>query len=85
MLFKENLLSYQHSTIRLSQQNEKTNNYRRSVDIIKLENLDTFKKIENHSKLFQVSQGQLKENKLRSELRPTPLTVNSMLPEVKQI
>ena len=67
----------------IDQQNEKINDYRRSVDIIKLENLDTFKKIENNSKSFQVSQGQLKENKLRSELRPTPLTTNSTLPEIK--
>ena len=63
----------------IDQQNEKINDYRRSVDIIKLENLDTFKKIENNSKSFQISQGHQKENRLRSELRPTPLTVNSTL------
>ena len=67
----------------IDQQNEKINDYRKMIDDLKLENLDTFKKIENNSKSFQVSQGQLKENKLRSELRPTPLTVNSTLPEVK--
>ena len=67
----------------IDQQNEKINDYRRSVDIIKLENLDTFKKIENNSKSFQISQGHQKENRLRSELRPTPLTVNSTLSEVK--
>ena len=66
----------------IDQQNEKINDYRRSVDIIKLENLDTFKKIENNSKSFQISQGHQKENRLRSELRPTPLTVNNSLSEV---
>ena len=67
----------------IDQQNEKINDYRRSIDNLKLENLDTFKKIENNSKLFQVSQGHLKENKLRSELRPTPLTTNNTFQEVK--
>ena len=37
----------------IDQQNEKINDYRKSVDIIKLENLDTFKKIENNSKSLQ--------------------------------
>ena len=53
------------------------------IDDLKLENLNTFKKIENNSKSFQISQGHLKENKLRSELRPTPLTINTTFPEVK--
>ena len=56
---------------------------RKLIIIGKLENLDTFKKIENNSKSFQVSQGHLKENKLKSELRPTPLTINTTFPEVK--
>ena len=34
----------------IDQQNEKINDYRKSVDIIKLENLEIFKKIENISK-----------------------------------
>jgi len=66
----------------IDQQTEKINYYRRSADIIKLENLKTFKKIKNILKLFQITQGHQKENRLRSELRPTPLTVNSSLSEV---
>jgi len=63
----------------IDQQNEKINDYyRRSVDIIKLENLESFKKIENNSKLFQIIQGYQKETRLRPELRPSPLTVNSI-------
>ena len=37
----------------IDQQNEKIDDYMRSLDIIKLDNLDTFKKIENNSKSFQ--------------------------------
>ena len=66
----------------IDQQTEKINDYRRSVDVITLENLETFKKIKNISRLFQIAQGHQKENILRSELRPTPLTVNSSLSEV---
>ena len=66
----------------IDQQTEKINDYVRSVDIIKLENLETFKKIEDILKPLQTAQGHQTENKLRSELRPTPLTINSSLSEV---
>ena len=56
----------------IDQQTEKINDYIRSVDIIKLENLETFKKIEDILKPLQTAQGHQTENKLRSELRPTP-------------
>ena len=66
----------------IDQQTEKINDYVRSVDIIKLENLGTFKKIEDILKSPQNAQEHQRENQLRSELRPTPLTINSSLSEV---
>ena len=53
------------------------------IDDLKLENIDVFKKIEDNSNSFQDLQGHLRGNKLRSELRPTPLTTNTTFPEVK--
>ena len=41
-----------------------------------------FSKIEEILKPLQTAQGHQTENKLRSELRPTPLTINSSLSEV---
>ena len=41
------------------------------VDQLKFENLDVFQKIENNSKLWQETRGQIRENKLKPELRPT--------------
>ena len=67
----------------IDHENEKINDYRKMNDDLKLENLDIFKKIEDNSKLFQDLQGHLRENKLRSELRPTPLTPYTTFPEVK--
>ena len=66
----------------IDQQTEKINDYIRPFDIIKLENLDTFKKIEDILKPPQPAQKHQTETNLRSELRPTPLTINSSLFEV---
>ena len=57
------------------------NDYTRSVNIIELEHLDTFKKIEDILKP-QPTQKHQTEINLRSELRPIPLTANSSLIEV---
>ena len=48
--------------------------YRKMVDELKLENLDVFRKIENNSKLLQETQVHIRENRLKLELRPTPMT-----------
>ena len=64
------------------QQTGKINEFTTEVDSIKLENLETFKKIEDILKSPQTAQEHKTENKLRSELRPTPLTINSSLSEV---
>jgi len=54
----------------IDQQTEKINEYIRSVDIIKLENLEIFKKIEDILKSLQTAQGH------------QTLTINSSLSEV---
>ena len=66
----------------IDQQTKKINDSIRSVDIIKLKNIETFKKIEDILKSPQTAQEHQTENKLRSELRPTPITINSSLSEV---
>ena len=53
------------------------------IDDLKLENLDVFRKIEDNSKSFQELQGHIRENNLKTELRPTPLTIDTTFPEVK--
>ena len=53
------------------------------VDQLKFENLDVFQKVENNSKLLQERRGQIRENKLKPELRPTPLTIETTFPEIK--
>ena len=65
----------------IDQQTEKINYYTRSVNIIELEHLDTFKKIEDILKP-QPAQKHQTEINLRSELRPIPLTANSSLIEL---
>ena len=65
----------------IDQQTEMINDYTRSVNIIKLEHLDTFRQIEDILKPQPAQQHQTDIN-LRSELRPTPLTANSSLNEV---
>ena len=65
----------------IDQQTEMINDYTRSVNIIKLEHLDTFKQIEDILKPQPAQQHQTDIN-LRSELRPTSMTTNSSLIEV---
>ena len=61
---------------KIDQQTEKINGYTRSVNIIELEHLDTFKKIED---FIKPQPAQKTDINLRSELRPIPLTANSSL------
>ena len=67
----------------INDENRKIDEYRKMVDELKLENLDVFRKIENNSKLLQETQGHIRENRLKPELRPTPLTIETTFPEVK--
>ena len=53
------------------------------VDKIKFENLDIFSKIEMKSKFCEQSHTLIKENQLKPELRPSPLTINSSFTDVK--
>ena len=57
--------------------------YKEMVDQLKFENLDVFTKIENSSKMCQETHGPIRENKLKPELRPAPLTVDTTFTEVK--
>ena len=57
--------------------------YKNMVDEIKFENLDIFSKIEMKSKFCEQSQTLIKENQLKPELRPSPLTINSSFTDVK--
>ena len=54
-----------------------------TVDELKFENLDIFSKIEMSSKFCKKTQTLIKENQLKPELRPSPLTVDSSFTEVK--
>ena len=67
----------------IDHENEKIDEYRKMIDELKLENLDVFRKIEDNSKSIQELQGHIRENRLKSELRPTPLTIDTTFPEVK--
>ena len=66
----------------IDDENRKIDEYRKMVDELKLENLDVFRKIENNSKMLQ-TQGQIRENRLKPEFRPTPLTIETTFPEIK--
>merc|ERR1712105_65434 len=57
--------------------------YKEMVDQLKFENLDVFTKIENSSKMCQETHGPIRENKLKPELRPAPLTVDTTFTETK--
>ena len=57
--------------------------YQEMVDQLKFENLDIYTKIENSSKMCQETHGPIRENKLKPELRPAPLTVDTTFTEVK--
>ena len=59
----------------IDEENRKIDEYKEMVDQLKFENLDVFQKIENNSKLCQETRGKIRENKLKPELRPTPLTI----------
>ena len=63
----------------IDQQTGKINEFTTEVDSIKLENLETFKKIEDILKSHKNTREHQEENQLKSELKPTPLTVNSSL------
>ena len=67
----------------INDENEKIDEYRKMIDELKLENLDVFRKVEDNSKSFQELQGHIRENRLKSELRPAPLTIDTTFPEVK--
>ena len=69
----------------IDDENRKIDEYRKMVDELKLENLDVFRKIENNSKLLQETQRQIRENSLKPEFRPTPLTIETTFPEIKKI
>ena len=59
----------------IADENRKIYEYREMVDELRFVNLDVFRKIENNSKLLQETRGKIRENKLKPELRPTPLTI----------
>merc|ERR1711947_61546 len=57
--------------------------YKDMMDQLKLENLDVFTRIESGSKMCQEKPSIIKENKLKPEFRPPPLTVNTTFLETK--
>ena len=61
----------------------KIDEYKEMVDQLKFENLDVFAKIENSSKMCQKTHGPIREEKLKPELRPAPLTVDTTFLETK--
>ena len=61
----------------ISEENRKMEEYKEMVDQLKFENIDVFQKIEYNSKILQETQGQIRENKLKPELRPNPLTTET--------
>ena len=67
----------------IAEENRKIDECKEMVDQLKFENLDVFQKVENNSKLLQETRGQIRENKLKPELRPTPLTIETTFPEIK--
>ena len=58
--------------------------YKEMVDQLKLENLDVFAKIENSFRMWKETHRLNKENQLKPELRPAPLTVDTTFTEVKR-
>ena len=61
----------------------KIDEYKEMVDQLKFENLDVFTKIENSSKMCQKTHGPIREEKLKPELRPAPLTVDTTFLKTK--
>merc|ERR1712030_29068 len=66
----------------IDDENRKIDEYKEMVDQLKFENHDVFQKVENNSKMCRETQGQIRENKLKPELRPAPLTIETTFPEV---
>ena len=63
--------------IEIDKQSKQIDKYKELVHQIKFENLDIFTKIENNSTVCQVKDTLIKEQGLKQELRPLPLTVNT--------
>merc|ERR1711888_471201 len=61
----------------------KIDEYKEIVDQLKFVNLDVFAKIEESSKMCQKKHGLIREDKLKTECRPAPLTVNTTFSETK--
>lgn len=69
--------------IEIDKQSKQIDKYKEMVHQIKFENLDIFTKIENNSRVCQVKDTLIKEQGLKPELRPLPLTVNTNFLETK--
>ena len=69
--------------LEIDEQTRQIDEYKEMVDQLKLENLDVFTRIENGSKMCQEKPSLIRENKLKPEFRPTPLTVNTTFLETK--
>ena len=67
----------------IDDQMRQINEYKEMVDQLKFENLDVFAKIENSSKMCQEKHSPIREDKLKPEFRPPPLTVNTTFLETK--
>ena len=67
----------------IDDQMRQINEYKEMVDQLKFENLDVFAKIENSSKMCQEKHSPIREDKLKPEFRPAPLTVNTTFLETK--
>ena len=57
--------------------------HKEMVAQLKFETLDVFSKIETSFKMYQETHGPIRENKLKPELKPAQLTVNTTFTEVK--
>merc|ERR1711888_233773 len=61
----------------------KIDEYKEMVDQLKFKNLDIFAKIEECSKMCRKKHGLIREDKLKTEFRPAPLTANTTFSETK--
>ena len=69
--------------IEIDKQSRQIDEYKEMVHQVKFENLDIFTKIENISKSCQEKHTLIRENGLKPEFRPPPLTVNTNFLETK--
>ena len=69
--------------LEIDEQTRQIDEYKEMVDQLKLENLDVFTRIENGSKMCQEKPSLIRENKLKPEFRPPPLTVKTTFVETK--